>query len=95
MTRQPGWWERLGRVIDETWADLCLRVREVFDVPVIREPPDPMAGRWSGQEPATPPPTHPPSVHPFGGRCGDCEPEPDPRCACAEPGAFCQVHDAG
>jgi hypothetical protein len=65
MTRQPGWWERAGRVIDEAWADLVLIVREVFDVPVIRDPE-------AMPEPDSEPTTGAPEVEP----CPDCRQEP-------------------
>jgi hypothetical protein len=31
--RTPGWFEKAGRVIDETWADLRVRVWDVFNEP--------------------------------------------------------------
>jgi len=54
----PGFWQKFGRVIDETVADLRLRIAEVFDGPAIpheSDDLDPMAGRWSDQEPARKP----------------------------------------
>jgi hypothetical protein len=38
--RTPGWFEKAGRVIDETWADLRIRVWDVFNEPEPEAEPE-------------------------------------------------------
>lgn len=60
MTTEPGLWQKIGRVIDETIADLRLRISEVFDVPILPFDPEPTTNAPKAAD--APPPA----------RCADC-----------------------